>query len=214
MRIGLCIYDQCSIQEISLLISILSLDFGQKIDYLASEQAVIQSEEGLLIMPTHSFDEVDPLDYDCLILTGTMNPLKSVYDERLIAFLREVDTEKTLLAAISSSVMFVAKAGLLKGKDYTGGLYMNFVNHFDFLDEEHFKPSPILVSDRVITAMGFGARKFAIAVLRGLGFEVSDRCGILPEDRYTEEELRFYFSPEIWQEVLADIQQYERKRGG
>ncbi|MGT2715862.1 hypothetical protein [Streptococcus respiraculi] len=54
---------------------------------------------------------------------------------------------------------------------------------------------------------------YTIAVLRGLGFEVSDRCGILPENDSTEEDLRFYFSPEIWQEVLADIQQYERKRG-
>ncbi|MGT2799411.1 DJ-1/PfpI family protein [Streptococcus marmotae] len=213
MKIGLCLYDQCSIQEISLLISILSLDFGQKIDYLASEQAVVQSEEGLLVMPTHSFDEVNPLDYDCLMLTGTMNPLKSLYDERLIGFLREIDTGKNLLAAISSSVMFIAKAGILKGKDYTGGLFMDFVHHFDFLDEEHFKPCPVLVSDGVITGMAFGTRKFAIAVLRGLGFEVPDTCGILPEDDYTEEELRFYFSPEIWQEVLADIQRYEAKRG-
>ena len=190
--------------------STLCLSFGQSLDYLASEKKVYTSEEGLQVIPDFTFAEVQNVKYDCIILPGTLEPFVSLYDSRLISFLERVDTKRTIVAAISSSPMFLGKAGLLRSRYYTGGLYMELVEYFSFLEKENFLHQPVVKDKNVITAIGFAYVEFSQTVLDALGLEVPSDF-FLRKNSYTPEELTYHLETTDYQEILQEILRYEQK---
>ena len=210
MKIAVLLYTACSLQEITTLTSTLCLSFGQSLDYLASEKKVYTSEEGLQVIPDFTFAEVQNVKYDCIILPGTLEPFVSLYDSRLISFLERVDTKRTIVAAISSSPMFLGKAGLLRSRYYTGGLYMELVEYFSFLEKENFLHQPVVKDKNVITAIGFAYVEFSQTVLDALGLEVPSDF-FLRKNSYTPEELTYHLEPADYQEILQEILRYEQK---
>lgn len=210
MKIAILLYSACSLQEITTLTSTLCLSFGQSLDYLASEKKVYTSEEGLQVIPDFTFAEVQNVKYDCIILPGTLEPFVSLYDSRLISFLERVDTKRTIVAAISSSPMFLGKAGLLRSRYYTGGLYMELVEYFSFLEKENFLHQPVVKDKNVITAIGFAYVEFFQTVLDALGLEVPSDF-FLRKNSYTPEELTYHLETTDYQEILQEILRYEQK---
>ncbi|VEE12835.1 4-methyl-5(beta-hydroxyethyl)-thiazole monophosphate synthesis protein [Streptococcus anginosus] len=210
MKIAVLLYPACSLQEITTLTSTLCLSFGQSLDYLASEKKVYTSEEGLQVIPDFTFAEVQNVKYDCIILPGTLEPFVSLYDFRLISFLKRVDTKRTIVAAISSSPMFLGKAGLLRSRYYTGGLYMELVEYFSFLEKENFLHQPVVKDKNVITAIGFTYVEFSQTVLDALGLEVPSDF-FLRKNSYTPEELTYHLETADYQEILQEILRYEQK---
>lgn len=210
MKIAILLYPACSLQEITTLTSTLCLSFGQSLDYLASEKKVYMSEEGLQVIPDFTFAEVQNVKYDCIILPGTLEPFVSLYDFRLISFLERVDTKRTIVAAISSSPMFLGKAGLLRSRYYTGGLYMELVEYFSFLEKENFLHQPVVKDKNVITAIGFAYVEFSQTVLDALGLEVPSDF-FLRKNSYTPEELTYHLETTDYQEILQEILRYEQK---
>ena len=210
MKIAILLYSACSLQEITTLTSTLCLSFGQSLDYLASEKKVYTSEEGLQFIPDFTFAEVQNVKYDCIILPGTLEPFVSLYDSRLISFLERVDTKRTIVAAISSSPMFLGKAGLLRSRYYTGGLYMELVEYFSFLEKANFLHQPVVKDKNVITAIGFAYVEFFQTVLDALGLEVPSDF-FLRKNSYTPEELTYHLETTDYQEILQEILRYEQK---
>ncbi|MEZ7570127.1 DJ-1/PfpI family protein [Streptococcus anginosus] len=210
MKIAVLLYPACSLQEITTLTLTLCLSFGQSLDYLASEKKVYTSEEGLQVIPDFTFAEVQNVKYDCIILPGTLEPFVSLYDSRLISFLERVDTKRTIVAAISSSPMFLGKAGLLRSRYYTGGLYMELVEYFSFLEKENFLHQPVVKDKNVITAIGFTYVEFSQTVLDALGLEVPSDF-FLRKNSYTPEELTYHLETADYQEILQEILRYEQK---
>ena len=102
-KFAVLLYPDFSLQEITCLTSALTVWFGEKIDYIASENKEYVSEEGLRILPTKTTAEAKITDYDCVILPGTINPLPALFDEALIGFLRGGMQSDVVFAAISSS---------------------------------------------------------------------------------------------------------------
>ena len=209
MKIAILLYPACSLQEITTLTSTLCLSFGQSLDYLASEKKVYTSEEGLQVIPDFTFAEVQNVKYDCIILPGTLEPFVSLYDSRLISFLERVDTKRTIVAAISSSPMFLGKADLLRSRYYTGGLYMELVEYFSFLEKETFLHQPVVKDKNVITAIGFAYVEFSQTVLNALGLEVPSDF-FLRKNFYSPEELTYHLEASDYQKILQKISQYER----
>ena len=111
-KYAMLIYPDFSLQEVTTLTSVLTVWFGEKIDYIASENKEYTSEEGLLVKPTRTVDEAKITDYDCVILPGTINPLPPLFDEKLIDFLRKGKDSNVVFASISSSPILLAKAGI------------------------------------------------------------------------------------------------------
>ena len=52
--------------------------------------------------------------------------------------------QEILIAAISSAPILLAKAGLLKDTQFTGGIWQNFFDYFEFLPRENFKAQAVL----------------------------------------------------------------------
>ena len=210
MKIAVLLYPSCALHEITALTSILCLSFGQSLDYLASEKKIYTSEEGLQVIPDFTFKEVQGVAYDCIILPGTQEPFVSLYDSRLISFLKNVDIKRTIVAAISSSPMFLGKAGLLRNRYYTGGLYMELVDYFSFLEKENMLHQPVVKDKNVITAIGFAYVEFSQTVLNALGLEVPSDF-FLRKNSYTPEELTYHLETTDYQEILQEILRYEQK---
>lgn len=209
-KYAVMIYPNFSLQEITCLTSCLSVWFGEKIDTVASEMKPYESEDGFLVTPTRTVDEVQVSDYRCIILPGTINPLPALYDDRLIDFLRKGKDTDTLFAAISSSPILLSKAGILDGKNFTAGYFMQMAEIFSFIEKNHFVHKPVVESGNVITGIGMFFREFAESVLNKLGYDVGEHFMNEVGSEYTESELTFYWTDEEFNEFLEELKEFSK----
>ncbi|MBQ7873771.1 MAG: DJ-1/PfpI family protein [Oscillospiraceae bacterium] len=209
-RFAVILYPDFSLQEITCLTSALSVWFEEKIEFIASENKEYCSEEGLRVMPTKTIADTNITDYECIILPGTINPLPALYDDNLIDFLKSGINTDVIFAAISSSPLLLAKAGILKGKKFTSGFFMQMAEVFPFVEKENFIHKGIVCDGNVVTGIGMFFREFAETVLRKFDYDIgSNFMRDKPED-YTEEELTFYWSEEDFSEFLEELKAYKQ----
>lgn len=209
-KYAVVIYPNFSLQEITCLTSCLTVWFEEKIDIIASEKRFYKSEDGFSIMPDKTFEKADISNYKCIILPGTIFPLAPLYDEKLISFLKSGKNAGTLFAAISSSPILLSKAGLLEGKNFTAGYFMQMADSFSFVEKEHFIHKPVIEDGNVITGIGMFFREFAQAVLNRLGYDVGEHFMDTSGGEYSEEELTFYWTEDEYKEFLEELKEYEK----
>ena len=210
-KYAVLIYPDFSLQEVACLTSALAVWFGEKIDVIAAENRPYRSEEGFSITPDITADQADPAGYACVILPGTVNPRPALFDGRLIEFLRRGRGTDTLFAAISSAPALLAKAGLLEGRDFTAGFFMQLAETFPFIDTSRFVHRPVVEDGNVITAIGMFFREFAQTVLNRLGYDVGEHFMDVSGEEYTQDELTFYWSEEDYQEFLQELKEFTDK---
>ena len=207
MKKVLCIiYPNFSLYEITTLTSTLALSFDITIDYVASENSMVVSEDGLPCQPTKTLDQIRIEDYSCVILPGMVNIGPALQDEKLNSFLRELGKQDILITAISSAPILLAKAGLLNDTKFTGGIWQNFFDYFEFLPRENFKAKAVLQDKNIITAIGFAHQEFARKVILGLDLTENTDNYFKEQDGYTEEDLIFTLSDEEFDEVKQSIE--------
>ncbi|WP_148881475.1 DJ-1/PfpI family protein [Streptococcus sp. Marseille-P7376] len=206
MKKVLClIYPNFSLYEVIGLTSTLALSLGVEIDYAGSDRSVITSEDGLACQPTRTLDEVVIEGYSCVILPGMTNIAPALHDEKLISFLRSLKQQEILIAAISSAPILLAKAGLLKDTKFTGGIWQNFFDYFEFLPRKNFKAQVVLQDKNIITAVGFAHQEFARKILLSLGLVDNADNYFKERNQYSEEDLIFTLSDEEFDEVKRSI---------
>ena len=207
MKKVLClIYPNFSLYEVVGLTSTLALSFGIEVDYVSIDRNVIRSEDGLVCQPTRTLDEVVIEDYSCVILPEMITIVPALQDEKLISFLKNLTEQDVLIAAISSAPILLAKAGLLKDTRFTGGIWQNFFDYFEFLPRENFKAQAVLQDKNIITAVGFAHQAFARKVLLSLGL-VDDADNYFKErNQYSEEDLIFTLSEEEFAEMKHEFE--------
>mgnify|MGYP003521058248 CR=1 FL=1 len=208
-RFALLLYPNFSLQEVTCLTSALAVWFGEEIDYIASENKEYCSEEGLRVVPTKTMADINITHYDCVILPGTINPLPTLYDERLIDFLKSGINTDVVFAAISSSPLLLAKAGVLNGKKFTAGFFMQMAEVFSFIERENFTHEGVVCDGNVITGIGMFFREFAEAVLHRFGYNCGKNFMRDEPKDYTAEELTFYWSEEDYQEFLEELKEFQ-----
>ena len=207
MKKVLCIiYPNFSLYEITALTSTLALSFDITIDYVASEHSMVVSEDGLPCQPTKTLDQVRIDEYSCVILPGMVNIGPALQDEKLISFLRDLGEQDILIAAISSAPLLLAKAGLLKDTKFTGGIWQNFFDYFEFLPRENFQPKVLVQDKQIITAIGFAHQEFARRVILSLGLEENTDNYFKERNDYSEEDLIFTLSDKEFDQVKRSIE--------
>ena len=210
-KYAVLVYPGFSLQEITCLTSCLAVWFGEAIEIIASENKPYTSEDGFQVIPVKTVDEANPSDYSCIILPGTINPLPALFDDKLIRFLRRGKVSGVLFAAISSAPVLLSKAGLLDGKDFTSGYFMQMAETFSFIDSAHFVHKPVMESGNIITGIGMFFREFAQCVLNRLGYDVGEHFMDTSGCDYTEEQLTFYWTDEEYQEFLEELNEFTDK---
>ena len=207
-KFAVLLYPDFSLQEITCLTSALTVWFGEKIDYIASENREYVSEEGFRILPTQTCAEAKITDYGCVILPGTINPLPALFDDALIDFLRGGMDSDVVFAAISSAPILLSKAGILNGRKFTSGYFMQMADVFGFVEKENFIHKGIVEDGNVITGIGMFFREFAEAVLRRFGYDFGDHFMCEKPEDFTEDELTFHWTEEEYQEFLEELKDY------
>ena len=207
MKKVLCIiYPNFSLYEITALTSTLALSFDVTIDYVASEHSIVISEDGLPCQPTKTLDQICIEEYSCVILPGMVNIGPALQDEKLISFLRELGEQDVLIAAISSAPLLLAKAGLLNDTKFTGGIWQNFFDYFEFLPRENFQPKVVVQDKQIITAIGFAHQEFARKVILSLGLAENTDNYFKERNDYSEEDLIFTLSDQEFDQVKRSIE--------
>ena len=207
MKKVLCIiYPNFSLYEITALTSTLALSFDITIDYVASDYSIVVSEDGLPCQPTKTLDQIRIEEYSCVILPGMVNIGPALQDEKLISFLRGLGEQNILIAAISSAPLLLAKAGLLEDTKFTGGIWQNFFDYFEFLPRENFQPKVLVQDKQIITAIGFAHQEFARRVILSLGLAANTDNYFKEQNEYPEENLIFTLSNEELDEVKRSIE--------
>ena len=207
MKKVLCIiYPNFSLYEITALTSTLVLSFGVTIDYVASDHSMVVSEDGLPCQPTKTLDQIRIEEYSCVILPGMVNIGPALQNEKLISFLRALGEQDILIAAISSAPLLLAKAGLLKDTKYTGGIWQNFFDYFEFLPRENFQPKLVVQDKQIITAIGFSHQEFARKVILSLGLAENTDNYFKEQNEYAEEDLIFTLSDQEFDQVKQSIE--------
>ena len=207
MKKVLCIiYPNFSLYEITALTSTLALSFDVTIDYVASDHSMVVSEDGLLCQPTKTLDQICIEEYSCVILPGMVNIGPALQDEKLISFLKDLGEQDILIAAISSAPLLLAKAGLLKDTKFTGGIWQNFFDYFEFLPRENFQPKVVVQDKQIITAIGFAHQEFARKVILSLGLAENTDNYFKERNDYSEEDLIFTLSDQEFDQVKRSIE--------
>ena len=207
MKKVLCIiYPNFSLYEIASLTSALALSFDITIDYVASDHSMVVSEDGLPCLPTKTLDQVCIEEYSCVILPGMVNIGPALQDEKLNSFLKGLGKQDILIAAISSAPLLLAKAGLLNDTKFTGGIWQNFFDYFEFLPRENFQPKVLVQDKQIITAIGFAHQEFARKVILGLGLAENTDNYFKEQNEYSEEDLIFTLSDKEFDEVKQSIE--------
>ena len=207
MKKVLCIiYPNFSLYEITALTSTLALSFDSTIDYATSDHSMVVSEDGLPCQPTKTLDQIRIEEYSCVILPGMVNIGPALQDEKLISFLRDLGEQDILIAAISSAPLLLAKAGLLKDTKFTGGIWQNFFDYFEFLPRENFQPKVVVQDKQIITAIGFAHQEFARKVILSLGLAENTDNYFKERNDYSEEDLIFTLSDQDFDQVKRSIE--------
>ena len=207
MKKVLCIiYPNFSLYEIASLTSTLALSFDITIDYVASVHSIVVSEDGLSCKPTKTVEQIRIEDYSCIILPGMVNIGPALQDEKLNSFLRGLGEQDILIAAISSAPLLLAKAGLLNDTKFTGGIWQNFFDYFEFLPRENFQPKLVVQDKNIITAIGFAHQEFARRVILSLGLAENTDNYFKEQNEYSEEDLVFTLSDKEFDEVKQSIE--------
>ena len=207
MKKVLCIiYPNFSLYEITALTSTLALSFDITIDYVSSDDSIVISEDGLPCQPTKTLDQVRIEEYSCVILPGMVNIGPALKDEKLISFLRDLGEQDILIAAISSAPLLLAKAGLLKDTKFTGGIWQNFFDYFEFLPRENFQPKVLVQDKQIITTIGFAHQEFARKVILSLGLAENTDNYFKEKNECAEEDLIFTLSDQEFDQVKQSIE--------
>ena len=207
MKKVLClIYPNFSLYEITALTSTLALSFDSTIDYAASDHSMVVSEDGLPCQPTKTLDQICIEEYSCVILPGMVNIGPALQDEKLISFLRDLGEQDILISAISSAPLLLAKADLLKDTKFTGGIWQNFFDYFEFLPRENFQLKVLVQDKQIITAIGFAHQAFARKVLLSLGLVDNADNYFKERNQYSEDDLIFTLSDEEFAEMKHEFE--------
>jgi len=95
-------------------------EFGLSVDIASLNKSTICGKHGWCVDPTIALQEVDPAQYDILILPGGKAPSILRKKSKVLQIVRYFFEQKKPVAAICHGPQILLSAGLLKGRVATG----------------------------------------------------------------------------------------------
>ena len=160
------LYKECALYEIVTSLELLN-DICE-IDVATPCKGEIISGMGLKVLGDISYDEALTSDYHCIIIPGG-NIFNILENQTAIKIIRKSYERNSVIGAICSGPMILAKAGILKGRNFTHATYYpesqkQIWDGANFIRERH------VVDGNIITAHPYGTISFSIAIAKELGY--------------------------------------------
>jgi protein deglycase len=169
-KTAVVLYPLFSEYELSVALSIL-MQGNKEIVTVGMDHSPVKGESGLTCIPDMSIEEVNKDEIDSLLLTGCMDIGILQNEHRLFDFIRDVVNNSTVTASISSSVFLLAKAGVLKGKQFTVGLPEDVLPKLGVFEVENYSRELVVQDGNLITARGSGFIQFGNLFGEALGLK-------------------------------------------
>jgi 4-methyl-5(b-hydroxyethyl)-thiazole monophosphate biosynthesis len=122
---------------------------------------VIKSRFGLKVEPDLAFSEVNPKDYQALVLPGGFHSygFDEAFDKKIYRLANDIYYKGGYIATMCVGILPIAEAGLLKGKQAITYPYSRNHNNIDRLKKNGATVinSPVVMDDRIISCNGPGS---------------------------------------------------------
>jgi 4-methyl-5(b-hydroxyethyl)-thiazole monophosphate biosynthesis len=153
---GFCEY------EVALTCSLVAAHGSIHTASLARESVV--GEGGLRVSADFDLSEVQIENYDLLLISGMLDG--SAYWEKLeiFAFIEKFNRAGKCLASICGGPLFLAKAGALRGKNYTCGIPQGARQSMPEFGDANYIDQDVVMDGNLITAKGYATVGLSLAV--------------------------------------------------
>jgi 4-methyl-5(b-hydroxyethyl)-thiazole monophosphate biosynthesis len=122
---------------------------------------VIKSRFGLKVEPDLAFSEVNPKDYQALVLPGGFYSygFDEAFDKKIYRLANDIYHKGGYIATMCVGILPIAEAGLLKGKQAITYPYSRNHDNIDRLKKNGATVvnSPVVIDDRIISCSGPGS---------------------------------------------------------
>jgi protein deglycase len=172
-KTAVLLYPQFSEYELSVALSIL-MQGNKPIVTVGLNKKPIKGESGLSCLVDATVDEINFTEFDSLLLPGCMDIMTLIDDPKLFEFIKQVDSNDTIIASISSSPFLLAKAGVLRGKKFTVGLTVEAIEKLGVFEKENYSEDVVVQDGNIITARGRGFIRFGITLGKALNLKFDE----------------------------------------
>lgn len=182
-KTAVLIYPQFCQFEISVALEMLAMA-GKPVTVFARNLAPVTSEEGLRVLAEKSIFELDPDEYDSLLLPGAADIRETIEDEETLSFIRRFDDGKRVIGAISIAPILLVKSGVMGEKPFMAGINREELYEEGFSEEalaqmqgwndnlQNPVPEGYIRSGNILTSVSYEFVRFALAFGRMLGIEM------------------------------------------
>ena len=134
----------------------------------------VTASRGVRLIPDVSWDEVNPTDFDVLVVPGGKGVDVLLHDERVLEAVRTMHAAGRWICAVCAAPLVLQKAGVLRGRTVTC-----FPGVAAKLTEANRVDERVVVDDRLITSQGAGSSlEFALEMVRQVGgADLAERVG-------------------------------------
>ncbi|MBQ8149662.1 MAG: DJ-1/PfpI family protein [Clostridia bacterium] len=142
---------------------------GRRIVAIAETMDPVTSQSGLRYLPDKTIAEAAAEEAEALIIPG--GPINN-RQNAILPLIRQMQTQRRLIAAICFGPQFLARAGVLDGVRYTTSCtpeHIAALGVHDPFPRANFVDQRVVEDGGVITAQGHAFVDFAAAVCRYLG---------------------------------------------
>ena len=187
-KTAVLIYDSFCNFEISVALEVLALA-EKEITVFGVSKEPIRSEEGLMMAPQHTLDELNVDEYDSLLLPGAMDIREAIENPKVIEFIKSFD--KKIIGAISIAPIMLVRAGFLEGKPFMAGVNKEEIMEEGFTEEQLCRmvgwddnlENPIetgyIITDNIVTSISYNFVKWGLTFGKMLGIDIpSETFGI------------------------------------
>lgn len=131
----------------------------------------MNSEEGLMVIPHYTVDELTIDLYDSLLLPGQLIYDQLIEEPRYTLFVQQFNQSGIIIGSISSSTVLLLQSGILQNQDYMTGVSEKYFNKLGFRRENLITDAPYVHDGTILTAKGSGFVEFGIEFGNRLGLE-------------------------------------------
>ncbi|MFK3778180.1 type 1 glutamine amidotransferase family protein [Agrobacterium sp. NPDC089420] len=168
-RIAIALAQDFADWEPALLAAAARSYLGVEIVHATPDGRPVTSMGGLNVTPDASYDALDPVDFDALVIPGGLSWEKGTAADLggLVKRFREKDR---LVAGICAAASALAGTGILNHVAHTGNSLASHKAYPAYRGDGLYRDQPKAVSDGgVITAAGSAPVSFAVEILKNLG---------------------------------------------
>lgn len=185
-KTAVLIYNQFCNFEFSVALEMLAMA-GKPITVYAKTLDPVKSEEGLTLIPDKTIFEINPGEYDSLLLTGSADIREAIEDGNIMEFIKKFSGDSFIIGAISIAPLLLVRAGILGGKRFMTGVNKEQVLEEGFTEEDLKKmvgwndniENPVVEGyireGNIITSISYNFIKWAVAFGRAVGIDVYPR---------------------------------------